>query len=137
MKTILFACVHNAGRSQMACALFNQLADPAIACAISAGTKPGEAIYPEFRAAMGEVGIDLGSAAPRLLTQEIAQRASLLITLGCGEACPVVPGLRRDDWPLADPMGQSLAVVRTIRDAVRERVQQLVEREGWARKKAP
>jgi len=134
MKTVLFACVHNAGRSQIAAALFNALADPTRANAISAGTEPGASVYPEVRAAMSEIGIDLDAAAPRLLTRDIAQQASLLITMGCGEACPVVPGLKRDDWPLPDPKGQPLLRVREFRDALRERVEQLIQREGWARR---
>lgn len=131
---VLFACVHNAGRSQMAAAFFNELADPALARAISAGTQPGPVVHPEVRAVMAEVGIDLGRAAPRLLTLEVAREASLLITMGCGEACPAVPGLKRSDWPLEDPKGQPLHRVRAVRDAVRARVAELVQREGWARK---
>lgn len=134
MKTVLFACVHNAGRSQMAAALFNALADPTRANAISAGTQPGVSVYPEVRAAMSEFGVSLDASTPRLLTRDIAQQASLLITMGCGEACPVVPGLKRDDWPLPDPKGLPLPRVREIRDALRERVEQLIQREGWARR---
>ena len=134
MKTVLFACVHNAGRSQMAASFFNQLADPALARALSAGTQPGPAVYPEVRAVMGEVGVELDGSAPRLLTSEVARQASLLITTGCGEACPVVPGVKRDDWPLEDPKGKPLPRVREIRDAIRQRVNDLVRREGWHRK---
>ena len=126
MKTVLFACVHNAGRSQMAAAWFNQLADPAKARAISAGTAPGVRVHPEVLAAMKEVGIDLSSAKPTLLTDELAVASSLLVTMGCGEACPAVPGLRRDDWPLEDPKGKTIERVREIRDEVRERVRSLL-----------
>lgn len=131
MNTVLFVCVHNAGRSQMSAAFFNELADPSVARAISAGTQPGPGVYPEVRAAMAEAGIDLGTAAPRLLTDALACQAGLLITMGCGEACPFVPGLKREDWPLPDPKGQPLEGVRAIRDAIRARVEDLLKRKGW------
>jgi arsenate reductase len=133
MKTVIFACVHNAGRSQMAAAFFDAAADPARARAVSAGTEPGERVHPEVVATMAELGIDLANARPRRLTDELAAGATMLITMGCGEACPAVPGLRRDDWPLADPKGQTLERVREIRDEIRERVRALVATEGWAR----
>ena len=133
MKTVILACVHNAGRSQMAAAFFNQLADPTRARAISAGTQPGPRVHPEVLEVMREVDLDLASAQPQLLTAELALGASLLITMGCGDACPVVPGLRRDDWPLQDPKGQAPAVVRRIRDDIAARVRDLLAREGWAR----
>lgn len=133
MKTVLFACVHNAGRSQMAAAFFAVLADPQKARAISAGTKPGTGVHPEVLTTMREVGIDLLAARPALLTEEVARTASLLVTMGCGEACPVVPGLRREDWPLEDPKGRAVEDVRRIRDEVRRLVVELVDREGWAR----
>ncbi len=129
--SVIFACVHNAGRSQMGAAFFNALADPERARAVSAGTQPGERVHPEVLAAMREVGIDLSSARPRKLTRELAHGASLLVTMGCGEACPVVPGARVEDWPLPDPKGQSVERVRAIRDEVRARVARLVESEGW------
>jgi arsenate reductase len=132
MKAVLFACVHNAGRSQMAAAWLNHLADPAKARAISAGTEPGTRVHPEVVAVMGEVGIDLGGQTPKRLTDELARGAALLVTMGCGEACPVVPGLRRDDWPLEDPKGKPAARVREIRDEIRRRVAALVKAEGWA-----
>ena len=132
MQTVIFACVHNAGRSQMAAAFFGALADPAKARAISAGTQPAARVHPEVLAAMLEVGIDLSHAKPTKLTAELARGASLLITMGCGEACPVVPGLRRDDWPLQDPKGQSMDHVRRIRDDVRRRVVELIDRLGVA-----
>ncbi len=133
MKTVLFACVHNAGRSQMAAAWFNKLADPAKASAFSAGTEPGAHVHPEVVTAMREVGIDLEGAVPRKLTDELARTASLLVTMGCGEACPVVPGLRRADWPLEDPKGKRLELVRAIRDDVKGRVTALLEAEDWLR----
>ena len=133
MKTVLFACVHNAGRSQMAAAWFNELADPSKARAVSAGTEPGARVYPEVVDAMHEVGVDLVGVAPRKLTDALAATAAMLVTMGCGEACPVVPGIRRDDWPLEDPEGRPLPAVRAIRDAIRDRVAALVEREGWGR----
>ncbi len=133
MTTIMFACIHNAGRSQMAASLFNELADPSLARAISAGTEPAEQVHLEVVAVMREMGIDLAAARPQRLTPELAAMAQLLITMGCGEACPVVPGLRREDWPLADPKGQPLERVRAIRDEVLERVGRLVASGGWRR----
>ncbi len=133
MKTVLFACVHNAGRSQMAAAWFNALANPALARALSAGTEPGPRVHPEVLAAMREVGIDLSAAQPALLTHELAAGSHLLVTMGCGDRCPVVPGLRRDDWPLEDPKGKSLEVVRRIREQVRGRIEALLAAEGWGR----
>lgn len=130
MKTYVFACVHNAGRSQMAAAWLSKLADPTKARAVSAGTQPGPRVHPEVLAAMGEVGIDLSAAVPQLLTDELARGAAMLITMGCGEACPAIPGLRRDDWPLEDPKGKPIERVREIRDDVRARVEALIAREG-------
>jgi arsenate reductase len=134
---VLFACVHNAGRSQMAAAWFNQLADPSKARAISAGTNPGPRVHPEVVTAMREVGVDLSAAPTTKLTTDLAAPASLLVTMGCGDECPYVPGLKRDDWPLDDPKGQPLARVREIRDDVRDRVRALVDREGWGRADDP
>ena len=133
MITVLFACVHNAGRSQMAEAFFNALADPAQARAVSAGTEPAAGVHPEVAETMREVGIDVSGARPRRLTENVARTASLLVTMGCGEACPVVPGLRREAWSLEDPKGKGAEGVRRIRDAVRARVVELVRRNGWAR----
>lgn len=129
MTTVIFACVHNAGRSQMAAAFFNKLADPAKARALSAGTTPGDRVYPEVVAVMQEVGIDLSDARPNKLTSELAAEAQLLITMGCGDECPYVPGVRRDDWPLDDPRGQPVEHVRAIRDDIRARVERLVVQE--------
>jgi arsenate reductase len=130
---ILFACVHNAGRSQMAAALFNLVADPAKAEAISAGTKPGPAVHPEVRDVMREIGIDLSTAHPRLLTEDLARDVNVLITLGCGEECPYVPGVERDDWALPDPKGRPVGEVRAIRDEIKARVAALVASRGWAK----
>jgi arsenate reductase len=134
--TVLFACVHNAGRSQMAAAFFERLADPARARAVSAGTQPGERVHPEVLDALRAVGIDLAGVRPRLLTDALAREAALLVTMGCGEACPAVPGLEREDWPLADPKGQAPERVAEVRDAVRERVAALVRARGWSRREA-
>jgi protein-tyrosine-phosphatase len=132
---VIFACIHNAGRSQMAAAFFNQLADPAKAMAISAGTDPGLRVHPEVLAAMKEVGIDLSNATPQKLTEDLARDAQLLITMGCGDKCPYVPGLRRDDWPLRDPKGRPVDEVRTIRDEIRDRVQSLLNQENLSNAK--
>lgn len=131
MKKVLFACVHNAGRSQMAAAWFNALADKAKARAVSAGTEPGARVYPEVLQAMLEVGIDLEGAAPRKLTDELAQESAILITMGCGEQCPHIPGMRRIDWPLEDPNGKPLQRVREIREEVKVRVLDLLRNEQW------
>jgi arsenate reductase len=108
MKTVLFACVHNAGRSQMAAALFNQLADSTKARAVSAGTNPGPRVHPEVVAAMREIGVDLKGASTQKLTAELAQQAQVLVTMGCGDECPFVPGAKRDDWPLEDPRAKPI-----------------------------
>jgi arsenate reductase len=134
MKTVIFACVHNAGRSQMAAALFNDAVDPALARAISAGTHPEDRVHPEVVAVMRELGIDLSNARPQKLTEEMARGANVLITMGCGDACPFVPGLKRDDWELADPKGRPVEEVRLTRDDIRRRVQRLVGAEGWSRR---
>jgi arsenate reductase len=128
MTTVIFACVHNAGRSQMAAAWFNHLADPGVARAISAGTSPGERVHPEVLDVMKEVGIDLSAARPQKLTEELARGADLLVTMGCGDECPYVPGLKVEDWPLEDPKGKSLERVREIRDEIRTRVAELLTR---------
>jgi arsenate reductase len=132
MFNVIFACVHNAGRSQISAAFFNQLADPARARAITAGTNPAPHVHPIVVEAMREVGIDLTHAQPQKLTAELAQGAQLLVTMGCGDECPYVPGLRRDDWPLSDPKGQDLAAVRIIRDEILTRIKHLIETEHLA-----
>jgi len=116
----------------MAAAFFNQLADPGKARALSAGTEPGERVHPEVQTVMREIGIDLSNAKPQKLTEELAKDAQLLITMGCGDKCPYVPGLRRDDWPLTDPKGLPIEEVRTIRAEVQRRVQELLAQEGLA-----
>jgi arsenate reductase len=133
MKTIVFACVHNAGRSQMAAAWFNALADPSKARAVSAGTQPGGHVHPQVVQAMGEVGIDLSGAVPQQLTIDLARQGQVLITMGCGDQCPFVPGARIEDWPLPDPKGQPIEVVRGIRDEIRNRVADLIRREDAGR----
>jgi arsenate reductase len=133
VKKVIFACVHNAGRSQMSAAFFNALADAGKARAISAGTQPAAQVHPVVVDVMREVGINLSHARPQKLTQELASDASLLVTMGCGDECPHVPGLRRDDWPLPDPKGQTLERAREIRDEIRARIEALVRDEGWGR----
>lgn len=131
MTTVLFACVHNAGRSQIAAALFNRAADPVKARAISAGTQPADRVHPEVVALMRERGMDLSDQQPQRLTETLAAQAQWLITMGCGDECPVVSGTRREDWPLADPKGQPPAVVRGIVDDIDKRVRALVQANGW------
>jgi arsenate reductase (thioredoxin) len=131
MKTVLFACIHNAGRSQMAAAWFNSMVDETKAVGISAGTEPGPRVHPEVLEAMREVGIDLSDAKPRQLTDELAKDSTILITMGCGEQCPHIPGLRRMDWPLEDPKGKPIERVREIRAEVKQRVLELLQAEGW------
>ncbi|WP_437297847.1 arsenate reductase ArsC [Sorangium sp. So ce426] len=131
-KLIVFACVHNAGRSQMAAAWFNALVNPSQARAISAGTEPGSRVHPEVREVMLQVGIDLSGSTPQKLTDTLAADAYMLITMGCGEPCPAIPGIRRDDWPLEDPKGKPLERVRVIRDEVKARVEALIAAEGWS-----
>lgn len=127
MRTFIFACVHNAGRSQMAAAFFNHLAEPSVTRAISAGTQPAERVHPEVLEAMREVGIDLSNARPQKLTDQLAGGAEMLITMGCGEQCPYIPGVEIADWPLPDPKGQDLAAVRVIREEIAGRVRRLIE----------
>jgi arsenate reductase len=128
--TIVFACVHNAGRSQMAAALFNRQADPARARAVSGGTAPADRIHPEVVATMADIGIGL-TGMPQRLTGEIASEATWLITMGCGDQCPFVPGAHVEDWPLPDPKGRPPEEVRAIRDDIAGRVRALIAREGW------
>src|SRR5262245_3019654 len=105
MITVLFACVHNAGRSQIAAALFNRHVDPEFAHAVSAGTQPAARVHPEVVEAVRQRGIDVSMQTPQKLTTEFASTANWLITMGCGDECPVVPGIKRDDWPIQDPKG--------------------------------
>ena len=133
VRIYIFACVHNAGRSQMSASFFNQLADSSKARAISAGTNPGPHVHPVVVDVMKEVGIDLSEATPQKLTAELAEEAELLVTMGCGDECPYVPGLRRADWPLRDPKGLPLDEVRTIRDGIRDRIAALIAEEQLQR----
>ena len=129
---VIFACAHNAGRSQMAAAFFNLLADPNRAIALSAGTRPAPHVHPVVVTAMRELGIDLADARPQLLTSTFMHDVTLLVTMGCGEECPLIPGIEILDWPLADPKDRPLADVRLIRDEIRRRVVDLVHARGWA-----
>jgi arsenate reductase len=124
--TVVFACVRNAGRSQMAAAIFNAFADPGTAHAVSAGTHPADRVHPEVVQVMHELGVDLRAATPQKLNDEITRDADWLITMGCGEECPVIPGVRRDDWPIEDPKGKSLPEVRRIREEIEVRVRSLL-----------
>lgn len=119
----------------MAAAFFNEAADLLKARAVSAGTRPGPRVHPEVLEAMREVGVDLSGVQPQILTDEMARGATILITMGCGEECPYVPGLRREDWPLRDPKGLAPVEVRAIRDEIRQRVVELIEREDLAQSK--
>ena len=129
MKTYIFACTHNAGRSQMAAAFFNRFADPHRARALSAGTAPVAHVHPEVVRVMREEGIELAKARPQKLTHELVGMADALITIGCGEDWPPVPGLKRIDWPISDPRGKSIPTVRAIRDEIKSRVSALLREE--------
>lgn len=129
--TVLFACVHNAGRSQMAAAIFNALADTRLVQGVSAGTEPADRIHPVVLDAMHEVGIDLSRASPRKLTDGLARTASMLVTMGCGESCPYVPGLTMVDWQIPDPKDRPLEEVRVIREAIQACVVRLLHAHGW------
>jgi arsenate reductase (thioredoxin) len=122
---VLFVCVHNAGRSQMAAGLVKLRSDGRVHVR-SAGSAPGEEINPAVVEAMAEVGVDLGEEFPKPLTDEVVRAADVVITMGCGDACPIYPGKRYEDWELDDPAEQALATVRRIRDEIDERVQRLV-----------
>jgi arsenate reductase len=128
---VVFACVANAGRSQMAAALFNAVADPTRARAISAGTQPGTAVHPEVLTVMEEVGMNLSEAKPQYLSTDVTKDAHIVITMGCGDECPLIPGVERDDWPLDDPKGQPVEAVRRIRDEVKKNVVELIEERKW------
>jgi arsenate reductase len=129
VTTVLFACVHNAGRSQMAAALFNALVDPARARAISAGTQPAAHVHPEVVTVMREVGIDLSAATPTRLDDALAREAQILVTMGCGEECPIVPGVKRIDWNVPDPKGRDAQDVRAIREDIERLVAGLIAQE--------
>jgi arsenate reductase (thioredoxin) len=121
---VLFVCLHNAGRSQMSAALFER-ATEGRHHAESAGTTPGDRVHPEVVEAMNELGIDLSGNTPRLLTTELAEQADVVVTMGCGDACPYIPGKRYIDWDLPDPKGRPLADVRRLRDDIERRVVEL------------
>ena len=121
---VLFVCLHNAGRSQMSAALFERAADGRHH-AQSAGTTPGDRVHPEVVEAMNELGIDLSAKTPQLLTDELAQAADVVVTMGCGDACPYIPGKRYIDWDLPDPKGRPIADVRRLRDDINRRVTEL------------
>ncbi|MGI8633141.1 MAG: low molecular weight phosphatase family protein [Solirubrobacterales bacterium] len=126
MATALFVCLHNAGRSQMSAALFERAARGRHR-AISAGTTPADRVHPEVVTAMFELGVDLADRRPRKLTRALASQADVVVTMGCGDACPVVPGAVRLDWDLPDPGGCALVEVRRIRDEIARQVQGLIE----------
>lgn len=123
--TVLFVCVHNAGRSQMAAGYLQHLAGDAVEV-LSAGSEPAESVNPVAVQAMAEEGIDLTAARPKILTTEAVAESDVVITMGCGDACPFFPGKRYEDWKLDDPAGQDLEAVRAIRDDIRVRVEELI-----------
>jgi arsenate reductase (thioredoxin) len=125
MASALFVCLHNAGRSQMSQALFERAAEGRHT-AVSAGTTPGEHVHPEVVEVMRELGIDFSDRVPQALTVELAQQADVVVTMGCGDACPYVPGKRYIDWELPDPSGQPIERVRELRDEIAHRVARLV-----------
>jgi arsenate reductase len=122
---VLFLCVHNAGRSQMALGFFNHLAGGR-AVAWSGGSEPGKEVNPSAIAVMAEVGIDIGQEFPKPWTDEIVRAADVVVTMGCGDACPLFPGKRYEDWELEDPAGRGVEAVRPIRDAIEQRVRDLL-----------
>ena len=125
IPSVLFVCVHNAGRSQMAMGFFTHHAGDA-AVAWSGGSEPGEQINPAAVAVMKERGIDITAETPKILTVDVVRDSDVVVTLGCGDACPIFPGKRYEDWDLTDPAGQPLEVVRQVRDQIKTRVQTLV-----------
>jgi arsenate reductase len=125
MSRVLFVCVHNAGRSQMSQALFNRAAGERHE-ARSAGSEPADRVHPEVIAAMDEVGLDLRNETPKRLTHELAEWADVVVTMGCGDACPYITGRRYLDWELEDPKGQSLDAVRATRDEIDRRISGLL-----------
>ncbi|ONH32634.1 arsenate reductase ArsC [Pseudofrankia asymbiotica] len=123
--SVLFVCVHNAGRSQMAAGFLTHLAAGQVEVR-SAGSMPAEKVNPVAVAAMAEVGIDIAAETPKILTIDAVESSTVVVTMGCGDACPVFPGIRYEDWKLDDPAGQGLDAVRPIRDAIRTRVEKLL-----------
>ena len=126
MATALFVCLHNAGRSQMSQALFERAAEGRHR-ALSAGTTPGDRVHPEVVEVMSELGIDLADRIPKALTTELAEQADVVVTMGCGDECPYIPGRRYLDWDLEDPKGRPVDEVRATRDEIDRRVRELVE----------
>jgi arsenate reductase (thioredoxin) len=126
VATVLFVCLHNAGRSQMSAALFERAAGGRHV-ALSAGTEPADRVHPEVVQAMRELGIDLADRQPKALTTELAERADVVVTMGCGDACPYIPGKRYLDWALPDPKGRPLDEVRATREEIDERVRSLLD----------
>ncbi|ARJ05278.1 heat-shock protein HtpX [Cnuibacter physcomitrellae] len=122
---VLFVCVHNAGRSQMAAGYLTALAGDRVDV-FSAGSEPGDEVNPTAVAVMAEEGIDIAGATPRILTTDAVRQADVVITMGCGDACPIFPGKRYEDWELTDPAGQPVEVVRAVRDDIRARVEELI-----------
>jgi len=130
-RTVLFLCVHNAGRSQMALGWFTHLAGHQTT-AFSGGSEPVDSVNPLAVEAMAEVGIDIGAATPRHFTNENLAAVDVVVTMGCGESCPALPGTRYEDWPLDDPAGRSIEAVRRIRDEIETRVRDLIDRlDAW------
>lgn len=129
MARILFVCLHNAGRSQMSAALLERVAKGHHE-AMSAGTQPAKRVHPEVVEVMRELGIDLSGNRPRLLTSDLAEHADVVVTMGCGDACPYIPGKRYIDWQLTDPKGLPLAKVRAIRDDIHRRIKELADELG-------
>jgi arsenate reductase (thioredoxin) len=125
MASVLFVCLHNAGRSQMSQALFERAANGRHT-AVSAGTTPAEHVHPEVIEVMRELGIDLAGRRPQRLTRELAEQADVVVTMGCGDACPYIPGKRYIDWDLPDPKGRPIAEVRNTRDDIARRATELV-----------
>lgn len=126
MSTVLFVCLQNAGRSQMSSALFEQAAHGAHH-ALSAGTRPADHVHPEVVEVMRELDIDLSHRTPQLLTRELAEQADVVVTMGCGDQCPLIPGKRYVDWELPDPSGQPIAAVRNTRDQIATKVKALLD----------
>ena len=125
MKTVLFVCVHNAGRSQIAAGFMQSLGKDKVNV-LSAGSMPKDQINPVAVEVMKEVGIDISNNQPKILTTEQVQESDVVITMGCGDACPIFPGKRYEDWPLEDPAGKDLETVRKIRDDIKSRVEALL-----------
>lgn len=128
---MVFACVANAGRSQIAAAYFNKLADPKRAYAISAGTRPAQTVHPEVVLVMRETGLDLSTAKPQYFSSDLCEGAHMVITMGCGDECPLVPGVERDDWTIDDPKDQPIERVRQIRDQIKKCVTDLIRERKW------